>query len=318
VAARVVALACAIALVASCSAGGAFECTQPSDCASEGGAGTCESTGYCSFPDATCDSGRRYGEHAPGDVAGTCVPTDVGETGGTEASASDDDSVSEVGPTSLTTDPTADPTTDPGTADTTSALDDSTSAGSTITATSLETSITTATDEDTTAGPKPFEVDVVATIAVCTEPMLFDPEHCALEAGMNQFTVDISDDEGNVSNAWIRFDLGNELANAEILAIELTLTTGPESDDASGQTGELWRTAAFDLQTLEMTDPETVEMIAEDLGPVASSTEVSWPLPLDVVDGASIHLALLPTDTDGIDYWGTGGNAPPRLTVLAQ
>ena len=206
-------------------------------------------------------------------------PPDVyhGETG--EASASVDDSVSEVGPTTLTTDPTADPTTDPtadptsATGDTTSALDDSTSAGSTMTATSLETSVTsTGTDEDTTAGPKPFEVEVVASIAVCTEAMLFDPAHCALETSENQFTVDGSDGDANVARGWIRFDLGDELAGAEILSIELTLTTGPDANDGSDQTGVLWQTAAFDLAALEIGDPELLEMLSDDLGAVAVST----------------------------------------------
>jgi hypothetical protein len=49
----------------------AFVCTSASQCKS--GAGTCEPTGFCSFDDATCPSGRRYGEHAGRDLASQCV-----------------------------------------------------------------------------------------------------------------------------------------------------------------------------------------------------------------------------------------------------
>src|SRR5262249_5965098 len=40
--------------------------------ASCGAAGTCEANGFCSFPDSSCSSGRRYGELG-GTSAGQCV-----------------------------------------------------------------------------------------------------------------------------------------------------------------------------------------------------------------------------------------------------
>jgi len=55
-----------------------YECTQDVQCVNNKGRGYCELNGLCSFPDATCPSGRRYGEHA-GDQSGTCVsPEDAG------------------------------------------------------------------------------------------------------------------------------------------------------------------------------------------------------------------------------------------------
>lgn len=42
--------------------------------------GFCEAQGSCSFPDADCESGRRYGEHSPAAIAGECVPVDVDAT----------------------------------------------------------------------------------------------------------------------------------------------------------------------------------------------------------------------------------------------
>ena len=62
-----------------------YECTRDVQCVNAKGRGYCEDNGLCSFPDATCPSGRRYGEHA-GDQSGTCVsPEDAGgmTTGGT-------------------------------------------------------------------------------------------------------------------------------------------------------------------------------------------------------------------------------------------
>ena len=57
--------------------------------------GTCEPAGYCSFADEACESGRRYGEHAPGDLAGTCVvgeaETGSGSTGGQPEATTDGD-----------------------------------------------------------------------------------------------------------------------------------------------------------------------------------------------------------------------------------
>jgi hypothetical protein len=61
--------------LASCIRGNAaFRCQTDVDCANGGVGGTCESTGYCSFGDATCPSGTRYGSLS-GPYAGQCVAT---------------------------------------------------------------------------------------------------------------------------------------------------------------------------------------------------------------------------------------------------
>lgn len=65
---------------AACS-GNAFECTRSDQCTAGDGAGRCEDSGLCSFPDAACPSGRRYGEHG-GELSGLCVPAqDIATTG---------------------------------------------------------------------------------------------------------------------------------------------------------------------------------------------------------------------------------------------
>jgi hypothetical protein len=57
-----------------------YECSDDPQCATGDAIGTCEPTGFCSFPDAGCDSGRRYGELA-GELSDQCVPIDPEDTG---------------------------------------------------------------------------------------------------------------------------------------------------------------------------------------------------------------------------------------------
>ncbi|MEM9454194.1 MAG: LamG domain-containing protein [Myxococcota bacterium] len=54
-----------------------FSCGSDADCGSDG---VCEATSYCSFPDSSCNSDRRYSTLAGDGLAGTCVqgPVSVG------------------------------------------------------------------------------------------------------------------------------------------------------------------------------------------------------------------------------------------------
>jgi len=71
--------------IAGCVSSSSFECDAASDCVDAGVAGSCEPTGFCSFPDATCPSMRRYGQHAGNGLGGMCVDDDgttgIAETG---------------------------------------------------------------------------------------------------------------------------------------------------------------------------------------------------------------------------------------------
>jgi hypothetical protein len=71
-----------------------FFCSASTDCTKDGEAGTCEASGYCSFADPDCDSGRRYGSLAPEQLAGTCVSVDDthGSSTSTGAPVGDDSS----------------------------------------------------------------------------------------------------------------------------------------------------------------------------------------------------------------------------------
>jgi len=135
------------ALVAGCSAAGAFACEDDDDCAGADG-GACEPTGFCSFPDEECGSGRRYGQWAGDGLAMACVPDDVA-SGSTGTATGDGDTVltlTSSDPTTLTTATNAD------TGETTSPIDPDSS-------TSMVSP--TGTDDTATTG-EPLDPDLVA------------------------------------------------------------------------------------------------------------------------------------------------------------
>ncbi|MEM6993617.1 MAG: hypothetical protein AAF721_24095 [Myxococcota bacterium] len=72
-------------LALACGTAGAFVCTSDDQCEVNGESGQCEMTGYCSFADDTCPSGRRYGAHAGAGLSGTCTDAPVGAGTGTGA-----------------------------------------------------------------------------------------------------------------------------------------------------------------------------------------------------------------------------------------
>lgn len=64
----------AIAVLA-CACGGRepYVCASSEQCISGGATGTCESTGFCSFEDPSCEGGRRYEPNAGDELGGACV-----------------------------------------------------------------------------------------------------------------------------------------------------------------------------------------------------------------------------------------------------
>jgi hypothetical protein len=65
----------------ACTSTGAFECEADEQCQDGSRLGRCESSGWCSFPDATCDSGYKYGTHAGEGLADACVDPSLGSSG---------------------------------------------------------------------------------------------------------------------------------------------------------------------------------------------------------------------------------------------
>lgn len=71
-----------------CSTESAYTCSDASMCIVGQVGGICQATGYCSFPDGTCDSGQRYGEFAGAGLADECVPPGAAETDTNESASS--------------------------------------------------------------------------------------------------------------------------------------------------------------------------------------------------------------------------------------
>lgn len=77
-------------LATGCVDLGPYRCDELDDCRRGEVVGVCEPTGYCSYPDEDCPSGRRYSDLA-GALADDCVAQDstgTTSTGGTTSSAS--------------------------------------------------------------------------------------------------------------------------------------------------------------------------------------------------------------------------------------
>lgn len=71
-----------VSLACGCVGPSAFPCQASDQCVGPGGQGFCEPLGYCSFPDPTCGSGRRFGEHVTTDRALRCTDLFSGDGGG--------------------------------------------------------------------------------------------------------------------------------------------------------------------------------------------------------------------------------------------
>lgn len=91
-----------VVLVFGCSAD-AFPCALDDDCAGAPD-GLCEASGWCSFPDGGCDSGRRYGRWAGDGLGDACVPIDAGTSTdtGVDATTLSTLSTDSTGPASAT------------------------------------------------------------------------------------------------------------------------------------------------------------------------------------------------------------------------
>ncbi len=114
-------------VVGACARDGWFHCKRDEECAA-GGEGRCEPDDRCSYPDGSCESGRRYGEWA-GELSRDCVDAPATTTG----IASDASSTTLADATTTTTDPI----------------------GTTTTTTSTSSSSTSSTGSSETTGGAP-------------------------------------------------------------------------------------------------------------------------------------------------------------------
>ena len=77
---RVVGLFASVSLLVGCGPD-VYACTDHDQCRTGSAVGSCEASGFCSFPDAACASGRRYGGLAGDGLGGECVDEPSASTG---------------------------------------------------------------------------------------------------------------------------------------------------------------------------------------------------------------------------------------------
>ncbi|MEM6991529.1 MAG: LamG domain-containing protein [Myxococcota bacterium] len=80
-----------VAFGASCARPTPFVCATDSQCEGADGRGRCEADGFCSVPDASCESGHRYSALSGPDHAGLCVAAVAGDSTGTAPGGSSTD-----------------------------------------------------------------------------------------------------------------------------------------------------------------------------------------------------------------------------------
>jgi hypothetical protein len=126
-------------LALGCRAG-AYVCVDDASCKDGDRVGQCESSGGCSFPDPQCPSGRRYGAHAPAELAGECVPEDdVADTGTSTSTSTSGETTTGFTSTTGSAEVSS-------SGDTTHAIEGSESADTTTIASSTTTDPTTSTE----------------------------------------------------------------------------------------------------------------------------------------------------------------------------
>lgn len=310
-----IAFALATWLAAPACGASVFQCLTTEDCAGRPG-GSCEASGHCSFPDETCPSGQRYGEFAPEAFSELCVDPDAGTS--TSSGSGADSASSSAGTTTIV----------PGTG-----LSDSSGPGSTGTSDGSSTSAITVsgtsgtgstggggTDSSTGETP-PLSLIVMASVAACTDGLANDPAACELSTLTQGMSVDASNNGTKLeaTTAFVAFELSEVPPGSELLSAQLRLTTTDEPNaESMTQTGEIWQTTAFTLESLSTAQPALVgdAALAADLGGAAASELVVWTLPVAEIDlGATLYLAIVPTTIEGVDYWNNMGAAPPELAL---
>ncbi|HWB73751.1 MAG TPA: LamG domain-containing protein [Nannocystaceae bacterium] len=89
-------------VLCACMRNQTFVCDNDAQCVAGNGVGQCEADRHCSYPDADCESGRRYGEWA-GERSGQCVAEGVASTGGSSSSGAVAETSTSVGATTNAT-----------------------------------------------------------------------------------------------------------------------------------------------------------------------------------------------------------------------
>lgn len=217
--------------MANCQQGDTFQCGSDSECS---GQGLCEATGFCSFPDDGCDSGRRYGEFA-GSLSEQCVQSEAG-TSGPGMTTTTAGTTRTTAPLPTTGGASSSSSTSSGDETTVGVIETgvgstSTSAGATTDVSSSSTGETTTTASSSTTGESNSDTSADG----CTEeefnvppgPEWFDYGDQAQPSIDSGHMVLNPGPGGGPSNAGLRSLFGNNFTDADV---RLEVTSVP--DDA--------------------------------------------------------------------------------------
>lgn len=173
------------------------------------------------------------------------------------------------------------------------------------------------------SGGAPTQTAVyTATVADCIDPLAPDPDVCKASVGGFRFTVDIESGgpkpPGVLSHAYLRFDFDDAFEGAVIDSVSLELQVPNAVDAKSNQSGQLWEVVPFDREDLYVAAPAKVGTVPlqGDQGATSPGDLVHFDVPtsLVVVNGRA-HFGVLPVSSDGVDYFNTAGDVPPKLRV---
>lgn len=181
-----------------------------------------------------------------------------------------------------------------------------------------EASLPDAAEPD--APPGTVQKTYTATVAECIAPMFPSPQLCRNVNGNTQLVIDLNDSMTNDAwNAYLRFDLDDALAGKTITKVVLRLVATNDAKAPGPDTGSVFRVSAFSLASLMQAAPTPQgAALAGSQGTVSQGKVVSWTLPTSVATpGGEVYLGLLPNNDDGVNYFNTDGQVPPRLIIDA-
>lgn len=184
-------------------------------------------------------------------------------------------------------------------------------------ATIADGSASDSADDTNDGAPGPSTVTYTASIAECTDPGAPDPAFCRTANGVTELPVDTDDDNLNVPfHSYLRFDFDQVIAGREITAVVLRLVVSDGAQSNGPSSGEIWRVTTFTASSLQTQTPTQVgTVLGAEQGPVVQLQEVTWSLPVSVIDTDFLCLGMIPLSADGVNYWSLQGVDPPRIRI---
>lgn len=284
-------------------------------CQSDGACpdGRCEPQGWCSFPDESCPSGYRFGDHAAEGLASVCVDSASDETESTSTTTTTTSS-SSTAPTSEPTSTTSASETTSGTAgnETTTTTSttlpiDETSSSTTWDITFTSGSSGTTTSDTTTESTGPVS-PVTVTVPIIEDAddgaIYYTPQDTLIWAPSGEtdqgdgFFGEYPDGEYYV--AYFRFSLPEEMNAGELLDARIEF-------EATDQVTYFWSDAHAARAWVELSDDAPV---------VSSGASFPWELGGPPTVGVSLIEGTVRWPEAGNLTWSAEVNTTPNLTPL--